>query len=63
MVYNGFCDKQNKMYSVDFKQISVQSLEDTSRNFENGRLYCKYAGLTGCCNNPKQCSILQNINK
>lgn len=28
MVYTGFCDKQNKNYSVEFRQISVSSLED-----------------------------------
>ena len=63
MVYSGFCDKQNKNYSVEFRQISVSSLEDIKPKLENGRLDCKYAGLTGCCNNPKQCSILQNINR
>lgn len=63
MVFTGFCNKQNKNYSVEFRQISVGSLEDLSHKFENGRLDCKYAGLTGCCNNPKQCSILQNINR
>lgn len=63
MIYTGFCDKQNKNYSVEFRQISVSSLEDVSPKFENGRLDCKYAGFTGCCNDPKQCSILQNINR
>lgn len=63
MVYTGLCDKQNKNYSVEFRQISVSSLEDIKPKLENGRLDCKYAGLTGCCNNPKQCSILQKINR
>lgn len=62
MVYRGFCDKQNKDYSVSFRQISISSLEDMKPTFENGRLECDYAGFTGCCNNPKQCSILKNIN-
>lgn len=63
MVYTGFCNKQNKIYSVEFRQISVSSLEDIKPKLENGRLDCKYAGLTGCCNNPKQCFILQKINR
>lgn len=63
MVYKGFCDKQKKNYSVEFKQISTSALEDTSDNFINGRLKCGYAGITGCCNDPKQCSILKNLNK
>lgn len=63
MVYRGFCDKQSKNYSVEFRQISTSSLEDSKPKFENGRLKCDYAGFTGCCTNPKQCSILQNLNK
>lgn len=63
MIYTGFYNKQNKNYSVEFRQISVSSLEDIKPKLENGRLDCKYAGLTGCCNNPKQCSILQKINR
>lgn len=63
MVYTGFCDKQNKDYSVSFRQIPSSSLEDASAKFENGRLKCDYAGITGCCRNPKQCSILQNLKK
>lgn len=63
MVYRGFCDKQNKDYSVEFRQISSSSLEDTTPKFENVRLECDYAGLTGCCRNPKQCSILKNLVK
>lgn len=63
MVYKGFCDKQNKNYYVEFNHISASALEDESPIFINGRLKCEYAGITGCCNNPKQCSILQNLNK
>lgn len=63
MVYRGFCDKQNKDYSVEFRKISSSSLEDATPKFENGRLECDYAGLTGCCHSPKQCSILQNFSK
>lgn len=63
MVYTGYCDKQNKNYSVEFKQISVVSLNEKSPKFINGRLVCEHAGLTGCCNSPSQCSILKSLNK
>lgn len=63
MVYRGFCDKQKKNYSVDFRKISASALEDETPNFIDGRLTCNYAGITGCCHSPEQCSILQNINK
>lgn len=63
MIYTGFCNKQNENYSVEFTQIPTSSLEDKTPNFINGRLKCEYAGITGCCNNPNQCSVLQNFNK
>ena len=63
MVYSGFCVKQNKDYFVEFTQISVSSLEDKSPKSINGRLKCKYAGFTGCCNRASDCSILKNLSK
>jgi hypothetical protein len=41
---------------IDTSDLEKQSLE-------NGRLVCQYAMSFGCCRNPKQCSILQNLNK
>lgn len=61
MVFTGFCDKQNTNYSVDFETINASDLEN--QGFENGRLRCQYAALSGCFRNPKQCSILQNLNR
>ncbi len=61
MVYSGFCDKQNRNYSVEFTRISTSDLEKS--NFENGRLICQYAALTGCCRNQKQCSILKQLSE
>lgn len=61
MILNGFCDKQNKDYRVEIKMIDTSDLEKQS--LENGRLICQYAMSFGCCRNPKQCSILQNLNK
>jgi hypothetical protein len=61
MFYSGFCDKQNRNYSVEFERISTSDLEKES--FETGRLRCQYAALTGCCRNPKQCSILKELSK
>ena len=63
MVYSGFCVKQNKDYFVEFTQISVSFLEDKSPKSINGRLKCKYATFTGCCNCASDCSILQNLSK
>lgn len=61
MVFNGFCDKQKRNYSVEIKMVDSSDLE--KQHFEISRLICKYASLSGCCHNPKQCSILQNLNK
>ena len=61
MVFTGFCDKQNANYSVDLEIINASDLE--KQGFESGRLRCQYAALSGCCRNPKQCSILQNLNR
>lgn len=61
MVFKGFCNKQNANYSVEFEVVDSSDLEE--QRFENGRLICQYASLSGCCRNPKQCSILQNLNK
>lgn len=63
MVYRGFCDKQNKNYSVELTHISASAMEDKNPNFIAGRLDCVYAGLTDCCNSPSDCSILKNLNK
>ena len=63
MVFRGFCDKQNKNYSVYVEQIPVSTLEDSVNKYEYGRMNCEYAGLTGCCRNPNQCSILKSINE
>lgn len=63
MVYKGYCDKQGKDYSVHFRKINVSSLEDRGDIFENGRLECDYAGLTGCCRHPNQCSILKQYQR
>lgn len=63
MVYNGFCDKQNKNYSVEFSSINATSKEDLEESFIRGRLNCTYAGLTGCCDHPSQCSVINNLNK
>ena len=63
MVYHGFCDKQKKNYSVKLTPINASAAEDLSQKFIAGRLECTYAGTTGCCTNPDQCSILKNINK
>ena len=60
MIYNGFCDKQNKNYSVSMEMIPAPSLEDEKPKFIPGRLTCKYASFTGCCNDPNQCSIIKN---
>jgi hypothetical protein len=61
MVLTGFCDKQNKNYSVELKMVDSSDLE--KQHLEIGRLICQYATLSGCCRNPKQCSILQNLTK
>ena len=61
MVFSGFCNKQNQNYSVEFEIINAYDLE--KQNYENGRLKCEYASFTKCCRTPKQCSILQNLNK
>ena len=58
MHYSGFCIKQNKNYTVNFEQISRSALEDLNKSTILGRLNCNYAGLTGCCDHPSQCSIL-----
>lgn len=58
MIYHGYCDKQGEDYSVEFRSVNPSTLEDESIKFDNGRLVCKYAGITGCCRSPKQCSIL-----
>lgn len=63
MVYTGFCDKQNKNYSVEFASINATAKEDLTGKIINGRLNCIYAGLTGCCDHPSQCSIIKNVNK
>lgn len=63
MIYSGFCTKQNKDYCVDFTEISVSSLEDNDSRTIHGRLSCKYAGFTGCCSHPNECSILRNLSK
>ena len=63
MTYTGFCEKQNKMYSVSFAQIDASATDDASPVFINGRLECLYAGLTGCCTHPNQCSILKEYMK
>ena len=54
MIYSGFCDKQNKHYSVKFVPISVSALDDQSKQFRNGRLECGYAGTTGCFKKSRQ---------
>ena len=61
MVFTGFCNKQNTNYSVEFEVLDSSDLEE--QRFENGRLICQYSALFGCCRTPKQCSILQNLNK
>lgn len=61
MVFTGFCDKQSKNYSVEIKMSDSSDLE--KQHFETGRLICQYTMLSGCCRSPKQCSILQNLNK
>lgn len=38
MILNGFCNKQNKDYSVEIKMIDTSDLEKQS--LENGRLVC-----------------------
>lgn len=63
MVYRGFCDKQNKDYSVEVTLIPTGALEDNSVGYTTGRMNCMYASLHDCCNGPKQCSILKNLNK
>ena len=63
MIYSGFCTKQNKDYCVDFTEISVSSLEDNDSRTIHGRLRCRYAGLTGCCNRASDCPILRNLDK
>ncbi len=63
MIYSGFCEKQGKYYSINFTQINASSLEDKSPEFINGRLDCIYAGMTGCCTHPSQCSIINQNQK
>jgi len=63
LIYSGFCDKQNKHYSVKFVPISVSALDDQSKQLRNGQLVCDYAGTTGCCNHPNQCSVLKEFSK
>ena len=59
MVFNGFCDKQNKNYSIEASLINTGALDDLTPNYTIGRIKCNYASKTGCCSNPKQCSILK----
>lgn len=63
MVYTGFCEKQNKNYSVEYETINTNAIEDLKDCNVSGRLDCVYAGVTGCCSHPSQCSILQNATK
>lgn len=63
MVYNGFCDKQNKNYSVEFSSINATSKEDLEESFIRGRLNCTYAGPTGCCDHPSQFSVIKDFKK
>lgn len=63
MMYSGFCTKQNKNYQVEFTKLSASSLEDKNYQTIKGRLRCRYAGLTGCCNRASDCSILRNLYK
>nr|DAU95032.1 MAG TPA: hypothetical protein [Caudoviricetes sp.] len=34
-------------------------MDDLTPNYTIGRIKCNYASKTGCCSNPKQCSILK----
>lgn len=58
MPYDGYCEKQGILYSVDFEKKPASTLEDVSA-YELGRLLCDHAKITGCCRQPKQCSILK----
>lgn len=63
MIYHGLCEKQNKDYSVEYTTINSTAHEDFKGRFINGRLNCVYAGLTGCCERPSQCSVLKAAEK
>lgn len=64
MLYKGFCDKQNKNYSVKITQINASAYEDLKSQVINGRFDCQFSGLTGCCpNGVKDCSIVKNLIK
>lgn len=47
MVYHGFCDKQKKNYSVEFRKVSSSTLEDEPNKFEKAGLSANFQGLLG----------------
>ena len=64
MVYRGFCDKQNKDYSVKIIAINPSATEDFQARFISGRFKCEFSSLTNCCpNGAKDCSIIKNLNR
>lgn len=63
MFYHGYCDKQNRDYTVRLKSINATVYEDVKRRSIDGRLDCDYASRTGCCRKREDCSIIRNLNR
>lgn len=59
MIVSGYCDKQNKEYSVEIEEINASATEDTVQKNIMGRLYCKYNRTADCCTGKGDCSILK----
>lgn len=61
MFYHGYCDKQNRNYTVEIEDINASATEDSKRENINGRFNCDYSGLVGCCRGPQECSIVKKF--
>lgn len=60
MRISGYCDKQNKEYSVEFQRINAYAMEDKNKRSIPGKLSCEYSKLHDCCLSPSECSILKS---
>jgi hypothetical protein len=56
MILRGFCEVQQKDYTIDVDLINENCLEDTVRDKYNfGRVHCDFASMSGKCKG--ECSI------
>jgi hypothetical protein len=60
MILTGYCDKQNKEYTIDVDGIDATCREDMKNRPIQGIIHCEYGSRNCECNS---CSILNAANK